>query len=580
MSKHPRRFYTFGSFQFFPEDHILLYNGRNVGLSGQSLKMFEFLFEHRNRWVAKKDLLREIWPEGGEDSNLQRCIATLRAHIGRFDNDEFIETQRGLGYRFVAEVTVGSEEDAKVEKHRIAVLPFKISSIGGKELDDSLDLAMADTLITKLTQVNSLLVRPTSSIEKYAESADQDLWSIADELGVEYLLVGRGQVANDRIHLNVQLVYRDSKTVSWASSFNEPFDDVFELQNSIAEHVANTLKLRLSPEEFVLMTKHATENIEALLLYDRGRLYWNRLTPQDLNKAIELFEEAIALDNNYAKAYAGLADSYTLQAWFSNRPPSQLRPLVAATATRAIAIDPNLAEAYTSLATFLEGYEWNWPEAEKNYRRAIELNPDYHIGHQAYADLLARLGRFREAQEQYDEALKIKPDAFFTHAMKAWAHVFANQPELALKHGNIALEYREKYFFAYLVIGEALEQQGRFDEAISMILKAVDYSGGHAFATTWLAIAYALSDRKPAARKILKGLEETNAQHYVPPYFMALICGVLRDDDRMFEWLEKALEARDSYLGYLKVEYYLDNNLRADPRYKILLRRIGFPIKE
>jgi TolB-like protein/Tfp pilus assembly protein PilF len=576
MSKQSRRFYSFGAFKYFPEDHILLYNGRNVRLSGQTMDMFEFLFKHRNKTITKEALLSEIWPEGGEERNLQRCISTLRARLEDFDSNQYIETRRGEGYRFVAEVTRSLEEDGDTDKHRIAVLPFKISMETGNIIDDPLGLAIADTLITKLGQIRSLLVRPTSSIEKYLGS-DQDLQAVGHDLQVDFILEGHVQRANDRILVNVQLVRMDSNDVSWAEAFNERFDDILALQNMIAEQVANALTLRLSGEELALMTKHPTENINALLLYGRGRLYWNKLTPQDLNRAIGLFEEAIALDDNYARAYAGLADSYTLLAWFGNRPPMDVRPLVEATAIKAMTIDPNLAEAYTSLATFQEGYEWNWNKAEKNYRRAIELNPNYHIGHQAYADYLARLGRFHEAQEHYDEALKIKADASFTHAMKAWAYVFANQPERALKHGRIALECQENYFFAYLVIGEAYEQQEKFDEAASMMLKAVEHSSGHSFAMTWLAIAYALSDRKPAARKILNDLKERSEQQYVPPYFMGLIYAVSGENKRAFELLEKAYEVRDSYLGYLRVDYYV-KDLRADARYESLLRRIGLSL--
>jgi len=288
----------------------------------------------------------------------------------------------------------------------MAVLPFK--PLVANDRDEYLEMGMVDVLITKLSNIRQLKVRSISTVRKYAD-LQQDPVVAGRELQVEAVLDGSIQRVGDRVRLTVRLLNVQDGTSLWADKFDEPFTNIFALQDSISERVAAALPLNLSREEKARLSRHYTENTEAFQLYLKGRYFWNKRTGEGLKKAIEYFNQAIAIDPRYAQAYAGLADSYLLIGGYGLISQEEAIPKAKAAAEKALEIDDTLAEAHTSLGLIYQNYEWNWAECEKEYRRAIELNPNYATAHHWYGEHLVLMGRFDEGIAEIQRAQEIDP---------------------------------------------------------------------------------------------------------------------------------------------------------------------------
>jgi TolB-like protein/Tfp pilus assembly protein PilF len=568
MARRLRHFYQFDQFRFYPDELLLERNGLSTGLGERPKKVLEILLKNRTRFVSAQELLDLVWVSSGEIDNVYHAIADLKRLLRKY-----IKKEKGTGYRFVSKnMTEGFEEDSHDAGVRIslAVLPFRPYQSSGQP--DSFGLEIADTLITKLGNVRQLIVRPTNSILKYNSSEKLDPIVAGQELNVDCTLQGSFEHQGEHLRVNPQLTNVNENSVLWGDTFNGYFASRFVLEANIADKVASTLVPKLTARERAQITKNDTENSEAYSLYRRGRFHWHQSTPQELERAIDFFQKALQVDNNYARAYAGIADAYTLLAWFGNSSPKEIRPKVKEYATRALELC-DLPEAHTSLATVLECYEWDMPDAERHYRQACEQYANYDVGHQAYGDYLTRMKRFDEAHEEYDKALNIHPYSPFTNTMKAWSYVFEGHPDKAINQSETALTFSKDYFLAYLVIGEAYQRQSKYEEAVAVIDKSVIYSKGSLFAETWLAVAHALAGRRQPAIMAANALQKRSQHAYVPPYFIAVIYAVLGDNDQALYWLEKAYSARDSYFNYAAVELYFNEEFRSDPRFEALLAR-------
>jgi DNA-binding winged helix-turn-helix (wHTH) protein/TolB-like protein len=452
----------------------------------------------------------------------------------------------------------------------LAVLPFK--PIGAGDEDEYLGLGMADALITKLSNIREINVRPTSAVRKY-RAQDQDPVAAARELGVEAVIEGSVQKVGEQVRVTVQLVSVRDGTPLWGQKFDEQFTDIFAVQDQISEQVARALTLSLSSAEKELLTKHYTENSEAYQLYLKGRFFWNKRTVEGLKKGISYFNEAVEKDPSYALAYVGLADSYSLLSDYSGLLPKQAYPQAKEAAMRALELDERLAEAHATLAFIKAAYDWDWPGAESEYRRAIELNPNYETAHQWYAEYLSGMGRHREAVAEIRRAKEINPLSLIINAVEAWVLYHARDYDQAIAQGQKVVEMDPNFAEVYEYLKRCYDQKGMYREAIAARQMRRKLAGLHAEETAALRDASAATSAGVYWRKRLEQEIEESRREPNTAFDMAEIFAQLGKKDEAFAWLERAYEERYFMMMYLKVAPNLDPR-RSDPRFVHLLRRV------
>jgi DNA-binding winged helix-turn-helix (wHTH) protein/TolB-like protein/Tfp pilus assembly protein PilF len=449
----------------------------------------------------------------------------------------------------------------------IAVLPFK--PLVAAERDESIELGMADTLITRLGNINQIIVRPTTAVRKYTE-LEQDSVAAGREQRVDAVLDGTIQKLGDRIRVTVRLVRVGDGAQLWADKFDEKSTDIFLVQDSISEQVAEALAIRLTGDERDLLRKHYTANTEAYQLYLKGRYFLNKSAEEDFRKSIEYFEQALEKDPNYAMAYAGLADSYAQLGNYGLIQMKESYSKARAAATRALERDEKLGEAHASLAVILTNYYWDWVEAEKQFKRAIELNPNYAMAHNWYSQYLAFMGRSEQALAEAKRAQEIDPLSLWTNSNIGFVSYLARQYDEAILASQKTLELDPNFAVAHMIIGLSYVQKKMYDEGISELQKAKANPDSRAL----LAYAYGLAGKRSEARKILDELGDLSNQKYVSPFPLAVAYAGLGDKERAFEALDKAYVDKSWGMGMLEVNAVFDP-LRPDPRFATLLERLN-----
>ena len=456
----------------------------------------------------------------------------------------------------------------------IAVLPFK--PLVQDEEDQALQLGMADTLIAKLSNSRGVVVRPISAVRRYS-ALEQDPQVAGRELNVEAVLDGYIQKRGDRIRVTARLLsVGDGKQV-WAGQFDEKMTDIFAVQDSISERVATALALPLTGEERARLRRRYTENVEAYQLYLRGRYFLSRRVPEALQKAIEYFRQAITLDSNYAPAYAGLSSAYAFMssAEFGGVRPREVMPKAKESALRAVAMDDALAEAHIAVGRAAV-FERDWPTVEREYKRGLELDPNYSEGRQLYALFLLRTGRLDEALTEARRAWQIEPSSANKIVVLGWIHYFRREYDWAIEQYGQTLDMDPNNQPARFRLGLAYVQKGMLDQAIAELEKAVSLSARNARHVAFLGYAYALSGRRGEAQQLLNELQVRSSLAYVCSYDIAIIHLGLGDKKRALEWLEKTDQERDDWLLQIKVEPVMDD-LRSDLRFQDLVRRVRLP---
>ncbi|MGH9902924.1 MAG: tetratricopeptide repeat protein, partial [Pyrinomonadaceae bacterium] len=360
----------------------------------------------------------------------------------------------------------------------------------------------------------------------------------------------------------------------WGARYDRRLAEILAVEEEIAREISERLKLRLTAEDERRLTKRHTSDTEAYQAYLRGRYYWNKRTDEWLRRGIREFERAIEIDPRYALAYAGLADSYTLLYNYYLLPPKESIPKAKEAAVRALEIDETLAEAHTSLAYALWEYDWDWKGAEREYRRAIELDPTYATAHHWYALFLASAGRFDEAMGEIRRARELDPPSLIINANVGMIHYFARRYDEAIAECRKVIEMDPDFAPARIKLGWAYHHRGLHRESVAEFEKVMKLIGDGAGMRGAAAYVRAAAGDREAARKTLGELVELSEREYVSPYLIATLYAGLGDHDRAFEWLDKALADRSSWMVYVKVEPTLDG-LRTDPRFADLLRRTG-----
>jgi DNA-binding winged helix-turn-helix (wHTH) protein/TolB-like protein/Flp pilus assembly protein TadD len=455
----------------------------------------------------------------------------------------------------------------------VAVLPFRVLS--AEKGDEYLSLGLADALITSLSHTRQLIVRQTSAVSKYAK-AEKDPLEAGREQGVEAVLDGQVQRIGERVRVTARLVRTSDGAPLWADRFDEQFTHVFAVEDAIAEKVAQAMIRTMAVgAEQKHHTRRYTENNEAYQAYLKGRFFWNKRTVASFRNAVAHFQQAIRLDPNYALAYVGLADTYTLLSFFTIAAPNDVFPKAQEAANRALAIDPTLAEAYVALGQVKSVYEWDWDGAEEQFQKGLALNAnDPNLHHWRSLNLMA-MGRLEDARASMQRALALDPLLLITKVNLGRIDYYAGRYDQAIEQYRRALELDGNFARAHLRLGMAYAQRGQYVEALAEFDKTREIAGDTPQVAAHIAHTLALSGKKSEARARLAELERPSARQYVPPYDIALIFVGLGEKEQAFAWLEKAYTDRSSEMIYFKIEPMLAP-LRSDPRFQDLLRRMKF----
>jgi len=454
----------------------------------------------------------------------------------------------------------------------IAVLPFVDDS--PEKGHEYLCEGIPSTLINALNTIENLRTPARTSSFSFAGKG-LGIQGIGEKLNVENILEGSIQVVGDDLRVTASLIKVKDGYQLWNATYDRRLEDVFAIQDEIAQAIVKALKVRLLGGQEERLVKRSTENAEAYKLYLEGLYYWNKRTGKDLNKAIELFNQAIDKDPNYALAYVGLADSYSLLSYFGDARPNDTFPRAKAAATRALEIDETLAEAHNSLAYVYEHYDWNWRDAEAEFKRALELNPNYATGHFWYGELLMYLGRFEESIREMKRALELDPVSLIINSALGGVYSWAEQQEQGLAQFQKTLALDANFAHAHASLGYALLAKNDYPAAIAEMKKARELSGDAVYAVAGLGGVYAAAGRLEEARGILEELEARSRRQYVPASEMAWLYGALGDVDKASELIKRAYEERDEGLIVIKAHPALAP-FRSDPGYQALLKMMGF----
>ena len=454
----------------------------------------------------------------------------------------------------------------------VAVLP--LVNVGGDPNTEYLSDGITESLINSLSRLPDLKVMSRSSVFRY-KGKDMDPKAVGHDLGVQAVVMGRIVQRGDTFAISLELVDARDNSHIWGAQYNPRLSEIISAQGDMAKAISKNLRgSNLTGEEKKRLTKSYTDNIEAYQLYLKGRYAWNKRTEDELRKSAEYFQQAIDLDPAYALAYAGLADSYNMLADYSVLPPKDAFPRAAAAASKALEMDDTLSEAHTSLAFVKMDYEGDWAGADREYRRAIELNPNYATAHQWYASYLVMMRRYDESIAEMKRAQALDPLSRIINANLGLHYYYARQYDQAIEQLRKTIDLNPDFGLAYFYMGRALAQKGMYKEAIAQLQKARELSGEDPETIAELGYAYALAGRRAEAQDVLNEMNELAKRRYFLPYFFASVYTGLGDKDQAFAYLEKAYDVSHPGLALVNVDPKFDP-LRSDPRFADLVRRIG-----
>jgi DNA-binding winged helix-turn-helix (wHTH) protein/TolB-like protein len=620
MSQQESQSYEFGRFRLKTAERVLLREGELVPLTPKVFDILVTLVEHGGQVVAKDDLMKRVWPNTYvEEGNLTQNISLLRKALGESPGGaQFIETVPRRGYRFVADTShVWSDKPAPVPQEApasapvvpipsttgqsasttrtplyalaagvvalaiigvvyftgrgkagepaaiqsIAVLPFvhESSDPDAEYINDKI----AESLINSLSKIPQLRVVPRSVIAAY-KGREIDPRKVAQELNVRAVVTGRLRRHGDIISIQADLIDVENVAQIWGQHYDNKLSDVLLVQDNISRDIFENLRLKLNVEE--------KKQLEAYRLYLKGRNAWNKRTGDELQQAVEFFNQAIALDPNYGAAYAGLADCYNMLVVYGRLQPKEGFPKAKEAAARALEIDESSAEAHTSMAFIKFRWDWDRSAADREFQDAIKSKPAYAPAHQWYSSYLVAVERFDEAIAEAKRTEELEPLSFVASSHLGWIYYLSGQNDKAIEQCKKILELDPSSFPARRYLGLAYEAKGMYPEAIAEFQTGVKLSGSPLMLAL-LGHAYAVSGKSAEAKQVLDDLQQLQDQRYVSPYTVAAIHTGLGDQEQAFKWLETAVEERDIWLMNLKVDPVFAK-LRSHRQFTDILARI------
>jgi TolB-like protein/DNA-binding winged helix-turn-helix (wHTH) protein/Flp pilus assembly protein TadD len=618
----------FADFDFDMRTGELRRNRTSLKLQPQPAKVLALLVSRPGEIVTRRDLAQQVW--GSEtfvdfEQGLNFAIRQIRSALeDDAEHPRFLETLPKRGYRFTASVSGAAPSQIEIPAPSLAPLPprrrlllryglafMTIASIA-LTLAIALDWShlrqrlssratsaprieslavlplhnlshdpeqeyfsdgMTDELITDLAKFGGLRVTSHTSVEQYKDTK-RPLAEIARELGVDAVVEGTVTRSGDRVRITAQLIDGRSDRHLWAESYERDLRDVLALQNEVSGDIAKEIQIKVTNPEKSPLASARPVSPEAHEAYLKGRYFWNKRSEEGVRKGIDYFEQATRIDPNYAAAYAGLAESYIVLNGHRFLPPTQAFPKVHAAALKALELDERLAEAHTSLGSYQWEYEWDKSGAEKEFRRAIELNPSYATAHAWYAEELAALGRGDQALAEIKRAREVDPLSLPISVVAGWILYVERDNNQAIDQFQRTLEMDSNFAIAHLYLGRAYVQKGNLEQAIVEAQTATRLSGSHPFYMAWLGYAYARAGNRNEALRILRQLKVISGKKYVASHDVAAIYVGLGEKSKAIAWLNKGYDEHSYTVLQLGVEPEFDS-LRSDPRFQDLVQRVG-----
>ncbi len=590
MSSEGPRFYDFGPFRLDLTEHLLLRDDKAVALTPKAFDTLVVLVRNSGQLVEKDELLKSVWPETFvEEATLAQNIFTVRQALGGSEGEQYIQTIPKRGYRFVASVTEVMDEGASVPIDQFRTLTESmrhgetvardgaISSLAILPLINASDDAnaaylsegIAESIVNTLSLLPELQIKACSTVLHY-KGRDVDPQKAGRELSVDTVLVGKILQFGDNVLIRVELVDVTNGWQLWGHEYSEKLSEIHKFQGPVAKDISDKLRIKLTSEERRRLFKPRAQNPEAYHFYLKGRHFLNTRTKEGYKKAIDCFELAIEIDSSFALAHSGLADSYIQFDFYGLKSPWETIPKARTAAVRAVELDTELPEAHASLAAIKLVYDRDPVGAQREFKRAIRLNPKYSRAHDGYAHCLLDMGQIDESLAECKIALELEPLDLEINQHLGWYYLLTRQTDRAIEQLHKTLALGPNFYRARILLGIAYEQKKMFSQAIAefsragLIEKTPVLSG-------FLGYAYALKGGREAL-EILRDLLEESKQNYVPPYSIALIYTGLGKQNEALEWLQKAFVEHSHWRGWLSLTPELDS-LRSDPRFTELLQR-------
>jgi serine/threonine-protein kinase len=452
----------------------------------------------------------------------------------------------------------------------LAVLPF--ANMGGSPDADYLSDGITESLIDSLSQLPNLKVMSRSAVFRY-KGKEADPRTAGREMGVRAVLTGRITQRGDNLSVSTELMNVDDNSHLWGEQYNRKLVDALAVQNEIAAQIADKLRLRLSNAQVTHMAKRQTANPEAYQLYLKGRYFAGQFTQEGLDKGMNYFRQAIALDPTYALAYDGISYYYELIEDVLI-PPSEAMPKAEEAARKALELDDSLVDTHVEMASNYTFYDFDWPAAEREFQRAISLNPNYAPAHEFYGWYLISRGRTDQAIQEAQRGVELDPLSAEIHSILGWVLYFAHRYDQAAVELHKCLELDPNYWVGHFMLGQVYAQQGRFDDAIAAQRKSAEILKSASWPLAEIARDYALAGKSAEARQALRDLLSRSQRIHVSSHRIATVYAALGDKDQAFAQLQQAYSQRTFFLDFLKVDPELDS-LRSDPRFQDLLGRMN-----
>jgi DNA-binding winged helix-turn-helix (wHTH) protein/TolB-like protein/tetratricopeptide (TPR) repeat protein len=607
--------FAFGPFVLDRPRRQLTRNGSAVLVTPKAFDLLVILVERGGAVVSKETLMTDLWPETAvEEGNLTFQISTLRKALGS-EGAGYIATIPGRGYQFVAplqrleiadaaETIVEDQERMTItvsESRRspwmwlaalaivvlaagsaallnrkaapapairsLAVLPFK--PLDAAQRDEALELGMADTLITRLSRMPGIVVRPVSSVRRYSKLEDDPL-EAGRSLGVDAVVDGSIQRRGSQMRVTVRLLRTSDGRPVWASKMDESAHDLFAVEDLVADRVARAVAPALSPPAEAQLVRRPTEDAEAYELYLKGR-YRSYFDPE---RAEEFYRRAISRDPEFAAAWAATADLWLFRGRYSNSSPREPFEKARAAATKAVSLDPDLAEGHAALAQVYADHDWDWQRAEREFRRALDLNPNSDVAHGQFAYLLMFRRDFAGALEHARRATEIDPVSPLWAILRSQVLHYAGRHDEAIRNLEETLRLHPQLIPALLHLGLIYTNTGRPENGIAKFREAQAIGSDSTQLLALEAFAHATAGDRESALRILQDIEKRSERESVAASNVALAWTALGEKDRAFAWLERAYDQRIYLLRSVTVQPGFAP-LRGDPRYAELVRRMG-----
>ncbi len=575
----------FGHYELEPSAYELRRRGRPVRIERLPMELLLFLVERRGDLVTREEIAARLWGanvfhdiENGVHTAIRKVRRAL--HTSRGDGPAFIRTVSGKGYRFVAPVTIsdGGAPEAARRDISVAVLPFE--NLTGEPNQDYVSDGLTEETIAALGNLAAerFKVIARTSVMRYKHTT-KSAREMGGELGADYLLESTMRRDEQMIRVRATLVRARDQAQVWSGKFDREWRAVLGLEEELARAIAIHVQTGVGPAPAAARPRSAAIDPDAYDLYLRGRHYWNQIRATSLIRAMECFESTVLKDPLFALAWSGLADTYSILPVTSDADPAALWPKARHAADEALRLQSGTAESWTSSGVAGFWLDWDWARAERDLRRAVQLNPSYVSGHRFLAHVLSNLGRHAEALAVMENARRLDPLSPALHAVSGQLYFQAGQFSEAGEQARRALALHSEFWLGHLILGKVHERTRRAAAALQDFDIAFQLSEGNTEALSLKGYTLAGMGRRAEAEQVLRTLLETARTRFVPPYNVALLFAGLGDSDNAYEWLEKARLHRDVHMVFLTVEPKWDR-FRGEPRFRSLMGDCGLPVLE